>query len=148
MTEHEKETAFLKQIIVFDDTEEGRKLEARIAQVQCDERCVKRAAGLMILLAALGGAGLAYGAVLQDNFSAGTSHFVIRLLCEIGLASLISLFALSGLLMVYRRKLNRFREECRCLVGKLLEFPARQPSSRPGLFQNQNRRPCGHSEFG
>jgi hypothetical protein len=121
MSEHQRETAFLRHSIVFDDTDERRKLEERIAQVQRDERCVQRAAWLMVLFASLGAAGLAYGALLQENFPYGTSWLVIKLLCELGLASLIPLVALVGLLMVYRRKLNCLREECRRLVTKLLE---------------------------
>ena len=47
MSEHEKDLAFLRQCIFYDDTDERRKLEERIAQVKRDERCVQRAAWLM-----------------------------------------------------------------------------------------------------
>ena len=119
MSEHKKETSFLRHILVFDDTDERRKLEEEMAQIRRDERCVQRAASLMALFTALGAVGLAYGVVLQENFPYGTSRFVIKLICELGLASLISLVVFVGLSMAYRKKLNRLREECLRLVTKL-----------------------------
>lgn len=121
MSEHEKDLAFLRQCIFYADADERHKLEERIAQVKRDERCVQRAAWLMALFTALIAAGLAYGAVLQENFPYEQSRFVIKLICELGLASLICLVAFMGLLMAYRRELNRLREECRRLATKLLE---------------------------
>ena len=46
------------------------------------------------------------------------AHPVIRVLCEIGLASLICLVAFAGLLMGYRKKVNRLRDQCRPLADK------------------------------
>ena len=119
MSERQKETAFLRCLILVDETEERRELEKRIAQVQRDERCVQRVAWGAALCGALAVAGLAYGAVLQENFPYSTSEIVIRILCELALASLICLMAFAGLLTVYREKLNRFQEECRQLITRL-----------------------------
>ena len=121
MSEHRTETGFQTHSIVFDDGDPRRKLEERIAQVQRDEGCVQRAASLMALFVVLGAVGFGYGAVLEENFPYGQSSFVIKLICEIGLAALISLVAFVGLLLSYRNKLNRLREECRGLVTKILE---------------------------
>ena len=121
MTEYQRETDFLRRIIRFDQTDERLKLEERIAQVQRDQCCVRRAVSLLTVFTVLCAAGLAYGVILQENFSYGKDQFTSKLLCELGVASLIPLAALSGLLLAYRRKLNRFREECRRLVTKLME---------------------------
>lgn len=121
MTDHEKNTAFLRQCLLYDESAEGHQLEERLAQAQRHDRCVRRAVWLMALLIAISGAGLAYGAVLEGNFFYGESWFVIRLLGEIGVASLICLVTLMGLWMVYRRELNRLREQCRRLATTLLE---------------------------
>ena len=131
VSEHERDTAFLRQCILYDDSIERGKVEERIAQVQRDERCVRRAAWLMAHLTALSAAGFAYGAVLQDNFLYGESQFVIRLICELGLASLISLVAFMGLLMAYRKELNRLREQCRRLATTLLESRLGKPRPMP-----------------
>lgn len=127
MTEYQKETAFLRYVMAFDDTAERRELEERVAQVQRDERCAQRAASLMALVSALFAAALSYAVILHENFPYVRSQFVFNLLCALGLASLISLMVLMGLSMNYRRKLNRLRAECRCLVTKLLDFHLGKP---------------------
>jgi hypothetical protein len=148
MSEHEKDLAFLRQCIRYDDAAERCKLEERIAQVQRDDRCVRRAVSLTALLIALGAAGLAYGAVLQDNFPYGKSQLVIKLLCELELAALISLAVFAGLLMAYRKELNRLREQCRRLAAKLLESRLGKPRAAPltGAVKEQelivNRQPA------
>lgn len=121
MNEHQRQTAFLRHLIALDNTDERRKLDEGIAQVQRDGRCVKRAAALMALLTALGVVGLGYGVVLQENFPYGKSGFFFNLLCALGLAAMICLLFFGALLMVYRRKLNGLREDCRRLVLTVVE---------------------------
>src|SRR5437879_6483326 len=68
MSEHQRETAFLRQCILYDDSGEGHKLQESITQLQRNERCVRRAVWLMALLAALAMAGLCYASVfMADN---------------------------------------------------------------------------------
>jgi hypothetical protein len=121
MNEHQRETAFLRQIIAFDDTDERHELERRIEEVQREERCIKRLASLMVLLGGLGLAGLAYGALFAESFAYGNSRLYFKSLCTMGLASLISLAMLACFLIGCRQKLNAIREECRQLIRKLLE---------------------------
>ncbi len=127
MTEHQKETAFLRHLILFDHTDEGGQLEKSIAEVQRDECCVKRAAWLMGLLISLSAAGLAYGAVLVEDLPYGNSRLLLKPIIVLGLASLISLVTFAGLLMAYRRKSNLLREQCRGLIKKLLERQLGKP---------------------
>jgi hypothetical protein len=121
MNEHERETAFLRHIITFDDTDERHKLERRIEEVQREECCIKRVVWLMALLGGLGLAGLAYGTLFAESFSYGDSRLFFKTVCVLGLASLISLAMLACFLIGCRQKLNGLREECRRLVRKLLE---------------------------
>jgi len=121
MTEHQRETAFLRRIIRHDDSDESRELEKSIEQVQRDKRCVQRVAAVTALFPLLGIAGVAYGTILLENFPSKESELVSWVLCAVSLASLICLVAFAGLLTVYRKKLNRLREECRQLVTRLLE---------------------------
>jgi hypothetical protein len=127
MSEHQRETKFLRHVILYDDSDEHRKVEKNIAQVQHDERCVQRLAGIMALFLMLASAGIAYGAILHKNFPYDGSELVFRILCEAVLASLICLVAFAGLLMVYRWRLNRLREEGRRLVTRLLESRLGKP---------------------
>jgi hypothetical protein len=133
-SEHEKETAFLRRCIRYDESASGRQLDERIAQVQRDECCLRRASSLMVLVGLLALAGLSYAAILLDDFpvrmSVFTSRFAINILCTLGIGSLICLLAFTGLGLVYRRELNRRREECRRLVTKLLETHLSEPESR------------------
>jgi hypothetical protein len=123
MNEQQNEAELLVRVIGFDDTVECRRLEEEIAKVQRDERCVQRAASFVAVFAALIAAFLGYEAVFEQNFLFGQYPFVIKLMYELGLASLISLVAFAGLWMLYRMRLNRLRKECGLLVTKLPESP-------------------------
>ena len=149
MSEHQKDTEFLRRIIVYDDAEEHHELEKKIAQVQRDERCVQRAALAAVLFTLAAMVGLAYTAIFQENFPYNQSQLVVTVLCDLGLASLICLVAFAVLLMVYRNRLNRLRDECRHLVTRLVEFHVgksksgrdrRAPGAAPsaGLTVNEN----------
>ena len=141
MTEYQRETAFLRRLVVLDTTGEGRQLETSIAQVQLDERCIKRAAWLMALLILLSAVGLAYGAVLVEDLPYGKSQLVLKFIYVLGLTSLICLAAFAFLLMAYRRKSNELREKSRQLITKLLEPQlgeprlAHLPGAGMGAFQ-------------
>ena len=121
MTEHERNTDFLRRTILFADPEEHRKLEADISQVRRDQRCVQKAVLLMILLALISAAAFCFGMVLEENFPYGESRFITTFICGLGLASAICLATFLMLLVIYRRKLNRLLEECRQLTTKVME---------------------------
>lgn len=142
MSEHQNEMAFLRHLLVYDNTEERHTLEERIAQVQRDERSVVRAAWLMALFTVLAATGLAYGAIVEENFPYNESQFVVRVSCNLGLASLMCLVAYAGLLTVHRKKLNRLREECRQLITRLLKShlgDAHPQTSRDGHPESGDR---------
>jgi len=139
VSEHERDTAFLRCCLRYDDSTKRHQLEARIAQVQRNDRCVRRVMWLMALLTLLSGAGLAYSAVLLENFAYGKALLITKLLSEVGLAGLISVVAFVGLLIAYRMELNRLREECRRLFTTLLESRLGKPgaTSLTGVVQEQ-----------
>ena len=132
MSEHQRETAFLRQCLSYDASPRRQVLEATITQIQRDGRYLRRAVWWMALLAALAAAGLGYAMVLVDNFPYNIPHLVINSLCAVGLASLICLLAFMGLRIVYRKKLDRLREECRQLVATLLESRLSKPDTALG----------------
>src|SRR5271169_2140292 len=92
-----------------------------MAQVRRDTRCVQRVVAITALFPLLAIAGIAYGALLQENFPHNASDLVFRVLCVLGLASLVCLVGFAGLLTVYLRKLHRLQKEARQLVIRLLE---------------------------
>lgn len=127
MSEHQKDTAFLRRIILYDDTNEQFELQKRITQLQRDENCVRRMMSMLLVVAALGIAALAYGAVLEEDFSYREFRFVIRILFDLGAASLICLLALAGLLVIYRMRMNKLREQCRRLIASLMASHLGEP---------------------
>ena len=131
MSDHEKHTEFLRQCILYDESARRQELHERITRIQRDARCVRRATWLMAMLIALVAAGLGYEVILVDNFPYNLPQLIINLVCALGMGSLISLLAFMGLGMVYRRKLDQQREECRQLVARLLESRLGKPLTTP-----------------
>jgi hypothetical protein len=131
MSEHEKHTEFLRRCILYDESTRCRELHERITRIQCDARCVRRAAWLMAMLIVLVVAGLGYEVILVDNFPYNLPQSIINLVYALGIGLLISLLTFMGLGMVYRRKLDQHREECRQLVSRLLESRLGKPATAP-----------------
>ncbi len=121
MTEHERNTDFLRRMILFAHPGAHRKLEADIAQVRRKQHCVQRAVQLVILLGLIGVTAFGYGAVLEGNLHYGQSRFITTFVCGLGLASPVCLATFLVLLVNYRRELNRLSEECRQLITKVME---------------------------
>ena len=136
-SEHQKETAFLRRCILYEEGKEGRQLDQRIAQIQRDERSLRRAKWLTGVLAALVGLGFGYVVFLMEDLpnhiSQFAAEFISKTVCTLGIGSLVSLLAFGWLGFRNRRELNLRREECRQLVTTLLE---RRSEIRPAPHQN------------
>jgi hypothetical protein len=139
MSDHQRETAFLRQCILYEDTVERHKLDERLTQAQRDERCVRCAAWLMALLTALAIAGLCYAAVFLADFPQDKSHLTIKVFGALGLASLISLLGFGGFWIVHRNELDQRREECRRLATRLLESRLGKPTPTSLRDMRDNR---------
>ena len=136
MTEYQRETAFLRQCILYDDSGERQKLEESITQAQRNERCLRRATGLMLLLTGLSLAGLCYSAIFlidhPQDISLLITPFICKVFCALGLGSLICVVSFVGLGVAYRKELDQRREECRRLAAKLLETRLGKPRALEG----------------
>jgi hypothetical protein len=141
MSEHQKDTAFLTQVISYDDTDERRILAEHIARLQRDERCVRSAVWLMLLVTALALAGIGYGAVFRlhpMNLEQFMTQSGIKMLSALALGSLICVVTFLGLGASYRNELAKRRDECRRLAAKFLEarFGPRADSAPQRTPQN------------
>src|ERR1051325_1694733 len=67
MNEHQKQTEFLRQCLLYADTGERHKLEENITQLLRNERCLRRAVSVMALLVALAIAGIGYSAIFLTD---------------------------------------------------------------------------------
>jgi len=133
MSEHERETEFVTRIIGYANTSERQTLEERMGKTRSDERCVRRAAYLMVLLAGLAISGLVYTAIFAADVPLDITQLFPRLaikaLSAVALSSLACALAFLALGLLYRREFNRHREECRRLSIKLLEARLGQPQT-------------------
>ena len=133
MSEHERETEFVTRIIGYANTSERQTLEERMGKTRSDERCVRRAAYLMVLLAGLAISGLVYTAIFAADLPLDITQLFPRLaikaLSAVALSSLACALAFLALGLLYRREFNRHREECRRLSIKLLEARLGQPQT-------------------
>ena len=131
VNEHERQTDFLVRIIAYDDTGERETLQARMDEAGRNERCVRRAACLMLLSTALAVAGLIYVVIFAAEFPLNIPQLLTRLsvkaLGVVALGSLICTVTFVALGVLYRREFNRHRDECRRLGVKILEARLGQP---------------------
>ena len=134
-SQHQRETEFLRQCLLYADTAEHHELDQRLRQLERNERCVQRAVWLMAALTAVAIAGLCYAAVFMADYQRDmpqfVTQFVTRIFCTLGLASVICMLAFVGLGAVYRNELDKHREECRRLAPKLLESRLGKPCPMP-----------------
>ena len=121
MSDHQRHTEFLRHCIRYDESARRQELMEEIARIQRDERCVRRAVRLMAILAALAVFGLGYGVILVSNFPSNIPQFILNTFSVLAVSWLVSILAFAGLGMIYRRELDRRREECRQIVTRLLE---------------------------
>lgn len=139
MSEHQKQTSFLRECLLYDDTPDRHKLEERITKIQRDERCIRRAVWLMVLFVALAVAGLCYSVVflldLPPSMSQLLTHIISKVFCALALGSLICMLAFMGLGVVYRKELDQRREECRRMARRLMESRLGKPRALKATAQ-------------
>lgn len=112
MSTIQTETPSLRNTILDEESDECRKLQERIAQVQHDLRCVRRVAAVIAPIFLLAIVGVAYGVLLRENLPYNGSERVFSILCVLGLASLICLVGFKALMTIYHKKLNQLRKHC------------------------------------
>jgi hypothetical protein len=143
MSERQKETRFLKTLIVCDDSEQGRSLQERIGRAEKDERCIRCAVCLVSFLALLCLFGLGYSAVFVPQTAHFSTHISTHVFCIIGLGSTICLVIFLGYWLWYRAVSNRVFEECRRFLRPLMESRLNEvPGQRQnGLYRIEARAP-------
>src|SRR5439155_21798253 len=99
MSKRQKQTAFLKALILHGDMDVRAQLQERIKKAERDELCSWRALWLVTVLGLLSCCGICYSAVLMPEFFQNSSHIVVKTFCGLGLASLICSVAFLGFWM-------------------------------------------------
>src|SRR5678815_1045230 len=105
MNDRQSQTEFLRQCLLYDASSERHQLVEVVGNVKRKERCVRRAVWLMVLVAALACAGLAYSAVFLEDFPRDMpgfkTRFITKLFSVLVLASLICIPAFLVLELIY-----------------------------------------------
>ncbi len=132
MTEQEKQTAFLKDLIAHDESPQAKDIEERIKQTERDHRCILKALHLVVLVALLALGGLCYSAVLLPDFFDSSTPMIVRLQFDLVVGSIIGFVGFFFSWLRYRSRLHRLHEECRCCIRQF--FNCRLGQSAPVQF--------------
>jgi hypothetical protein len=149
MSDHQKDTEFLKRLIHCENSEKSRQLETRISEAETRERIVRCALAQVAILAALAISGLCYAAILLPDFPQNRSQLILKIFLALALASGISLVAYFGVWIHCRFTLNGLRDQCRDFISAALErswdrlktipFPGTVQEADSELSRNQVR---------
>ncbi len=134
LSHYDRETAFLTQILFYDQSFESRDVDERIARAHRERACVQKAAFTAAVFALL-----AFTASRAEFFQ---SEPKLRLwfLAVGGLASMICFLTFLGLFVIYCIRLNNLREECRSLIRRFFEtrlLLREQAALTPAVAQTQ-----------
>jgi len=118
--EHERQLVFLQTLILLAEPAEGQRLVGRLQKAEREERSIRRAIYLMVLIAALSFSILCYAAVLLPEFLTRASS--MALVFSGGcVGSLISLAVFLFFWFWYRQTSHPLHEECRRFVVRGME---------------------------
>ena len=130
----------MKALMLYEDTEERRRLEERISKAESDEKCVWRVLFLVLVLELVSFAGLGYSAVFMPEFFQNTKPLLVKLFCTLGLSAAICLLVFGGYWLWHREVLNGLHEECRRVIRAALDgrYKANPPSHATRAIQEQS----------
>src|SRR5688572_23728300 len=101
MTERQRQIAFLKSLLK-DNSEECNRLRERINKAEHDEKCIRRALFLMVIVGVFSIVGLGYSAVLLPEFFDNATPFLVKIFCALGLGSLLCMIIFGTCWLWYR----------------------------------------------
>ena len=148
MSKRQKQTAFLKTLILHGNVEDRLHLHERIKRAEREEQCARRAFLLVSLLTLFSCVGICYSAVLIPEFFQNSSHIIVRIFSGLGLASLISAVAFLSFWIWCRAVLNRVQEECRRFIMTMLEPNGRTHGSHLSVPDRTEPKSEPHASVG
>lgn len=131
MSERQKQANFLKRLLAGDECAEHRRLEERITAAERDERCLRRACHLVVVITLAALSVLGYLTVLEvPDSMAHYGKVALQFFHVLALGSGMCLGVFFGLLFWQRALIHRLYDEGRKLVTVSL-----QHRSQPSLAQ-------------
>ena len=133
MSERQKQTEFLRELMRSHECNPCRELQRRIIRAERDEHCMRSAVGLAFVLGLLAASGLGYSVVFLPEFFQNNTPMVVRLFSALLLASGICLLAFMALWCWYRSVSNAIHHEGREFIisRQELHAPARLGTALP-----------------
>jgi hypothetical protein len=119
MSEREKQSQFLKELIREEAPDASLELQNLIVKAERDEKCIGSAVRLVGFLALLATAGLGYSAVFVPQFFHNSTPLVVKFFTALVLACLICMVGFLGFWFWYRAICNRLYQDCRNLLISL-----------------------------
>ena len=116
MTERQKESAFLKDLLRGEENELCNRLHSQITKSEQNEKCVRCALFTVSVMGLLSVAGVAYSAVLLPDFFNNATPFLVRLFTALTLACGLCLSVYVSLWFSYRATTNQLLGEVRRFV--------------------------------
>src|SRR5438876_4412915 len=102
MSEREKQTEFLRELMRSHASQHCSDLQLRMAKAERDERCVRSAVRLAFLLGSLSALGLGYSAVFLPELFRSNTSVTVQVFTALLLASGICLAGFIALWCWYR----------------------------------------------
>lgn len=113
--------AFLTALIRQLNRKECAALCDQLAMAEREERCLRRAVFVMVVLLMVSVAGLFYCSLLLPGTYDGPAYFVVQCLSVLAVGSFISNAVFLGYLFWHRTAVNRLHGECRHLILELVQ---------------------------
>src|SRR4051794_16900545 len=95
MRDYNDETAFLVQLLSYDESRKSREVQEKIFRVQREQSCVFKAVWTVGLITAL------LAILSQEEYFQSGPAIGLRIICVLGIAGLICLLAFALVLMIY-----------------------------------------------
>ena len=118
--EHFRQAAFLQSLLLLCSSQQAAQLRGRIAQARHEDRVMRLAVLIAILLGGLVVGTLGYAAVLAPT-SFFRNSVLLRVLQALAMGSLISVVIFLGYWWWKRALFNALNEECRCFLFQHLD---------------------------
>ena len=131
MSERQKHTEFLRELMRSHECDPCRELQCRIIKAERDEHCMRSAVGLAFVLGLLAASGLGYSVVFLPEFFQNNTPMVVRLFSALLLASGICLLAFMALWCWYRSVSNALHNEGREFIVSRQKGHAPAPLATP-----------------
>ena len=129
MSKREKQTAFLRALVVHAAPAPSPPLLERITRAEREEKCSRRAFRLVLILGSLAAFGQFYLSLLAPESLGKPSHFASRSLSALFAASLVSGAAFLACWFWHRALLDRAHEESRRFI--ITSMPPRMETGDP-----------------